>query len=318
MRFWLSLAVAISTAISTAFAQTADPLEGALGGGDPALSRSELALLDALKRNHPEDTETQTRPVVGLDNTVQYVFGTDDPTAICTPFDGCDVRLEAGERVNEASMGDPRWKVDVLFEGEPPFETPHVAIYPHTIGLKATLVIPTNRRTYHIRLISRSQSDDAPTTTKISFLYPEDLHSRFAAARARQQRALVARMPPQMTQPPLSAQQEPAPSSTISAAVFAYELRGRAPWKPVRVFNDGKWTYIDFPNAVEHTELPLPLELRTEGDLFHDDELVNLPSDYDPARRRMTIYKVFDRAFLIVGVGHNQVRVKITRLPPPR
>lgn len=317
MRFWLLLVVAISSAISTALAQ-ADPLEGALGGKDPTLSRSELALLDALKRNLPEDTETQTRPVVGLDNTVQYVFGTDDPTAICTPFDGCDVRLQPGELVHQASMGDPRWKVDILFEGEPPYETPHVTIHPHTIGLKATLVIPTNRRTYHIRLVSRSQSDDAPTTTKISFLYPEDLHNRLAAARVRQERALAARLPTQMQQQPLPTQQEPTPSANISTAVFAYELRGRAPWKPIRVFNDGKWTYIDFPHAVDHTELPLPLELRMEGDLFSEDELVNLPSDYDPARRRMTVYKVFDRAFLIVGVGRNQVRVKITRLPPGR
>jgi type IV secretion system protein VirB9 len=101
----------------------------------------------------------------------------------------------------------------------------------------------------------------------------------------------------------------------MSAAVFAYELHGRAPWKPVRVFNDGERTMIDFPGSVRHTELPTLLVLRTEGDLFHDDELVQVNTSYDPTRLRMTVDCVFDRAVLIAGVGHNQVRVKITRLP---
>ncbi len=292
----------------------ADPLEASLGGKDPSLSRDELALLDALKRNRPEDTETQTRPVVGLDNTVQFVFGMPDPTAICTPFEGCDIRLEPGELVHEASMADRRWQVDILFEGEAPLETPHVAIYPQDIGLKANLIIPTNRRTYHIRLISRAAAEDAPTTPKISFLYPEDIRSRFAAARARQEHARASVRAAQTLNRPAEAPTLPS----ISTAVFAYELRGRAPWKPLRVFNDGERTMIDFPPAVRNTELPSFLVLRTEGDLFHDDELVQVNTSYDPARLRMTVDCVFDRAVLIAGVGRNQVRVEITRLPANR
>ena len=311
MRLWISLTLfALVTPIAHA-----DPLEASLGGQDPALSRTELALLDALKRSRPEETETQTRPVVGVDDTVQFVFGMPDPTAICTPFEGCDIRLEAGEIVRDASMADRRWQTDLLFEGEAPNETPHVVIYPHDIGLKATLIIPTNRRTYHLHLISRSAAEGAPTTPKISFIYPEDIRARFAAARMRQEQARAAI---RAAEPPPAPATEPVARSSMTGAVFAYELRGRAPWKPIRVFNDGAWTMIDFPSAVNHTELPAPLEVRTEGDLFHDDELVILPSDYDPATRRMTIYKVFDRAFLIVGVGHNQVRVKITRLHAKR
>jgi type IV secretion system protein VirB9 len=292
----------------------ADPLEGALGGNDQPPTRAELALLDALKRNRPEDTETQTRPVVALDNTVQFVFGMPDPTAICTPFEGCDLRLEPGELVREASMADRRWQVDILFEGEAPNEVPHVVIYPHDIGLAAKLIIPTNRRTYHINLISRSASENAATTPKIAFLYPEDIHSRFASARAWQQHARVAN---QTRTPPSQPTAAPTKHS-IASVVFAYSLTGRAPWKPLRVFNDGAITLIDFPSAVRHTELPSLLVVRSDGDLLHEEELVMVNTDYDPEKRRMTVYSVFDRAYLIAGVGHNKVSVEITRLPSTR
>jgi len=291
----------------------ADPLEAMLGGTDPTLTREQVALLDALKRNVPEDTAVQTRPVIGVDNTVQYVFGGPDPTAICTPFEGCDLRLEPGEIVHEASIGDPRWRFDIIYEGEVPNETPHVTIYPTTIGLKGKITIPTNRRTYHIHVISRSPSDDTPTTTKISFLYPEDARARFAAARALQEGARVSARP--RTPPPLTAS-APAPRNTSPA--FGYKLDGRAPWKPIRVFNDGERTFLDFPDAVRNTELPTLLMVRTQGDLLHDDELVLLNTDWDPVARRMTAYRVFDRAILVAGVGRNQVRVIITRLPPRR
>ena len=293
----------------------ADPTEVSLGGKDQPPTRAELALLDALKHNRPEDTETQTRLVVALDNTVQFVYGQPDPTAICAPFEGCDLRLEAGELVREASMADRRWQVDILFEGEAPNETPHIVIYPQDIGLSAKLIIPTNRRTYHINLISRSASENAATTPKIAFLYPEDIHSRFAAARAWQQHAR-SEIPARPSHPmPLTA--SPTRQS-IASAVFAYALKGRAPWKPLRVFNDGAITLIDFPNAVQHTELPSLLVVRSDGDLLHEEELVLVNTDYDPERRRMTVYSVFDRAYLIAGVGHNKVSVEITRLAPKR
>lgn len=296
----------------------ADPLETLLGGKDPTLTRTELALLDAIKRNRPDETETQTRPVVGLDNTVQFVFGMPDPTAICTPFEGCDIRLEPGELVRDTSMADKRWLVDILFEGDAPNETPHVVVHPGDIGFRAMLVIATNRRTYHIHLISRIAAEGAVTTPKIAFIYPDNLRARFAQARARQEQArAVAGHMAQHAAPPQSETAGSA-SSSISSAVFAYELRGRAPWKPIRVFNDGERTMIDFPSAVRHTELPTLLVLRTEGDLFHDDELVQVNTSYDPTRLRLTVDCVFDRAVLIAGVGRNQVRVKITRLPSKR
>ena len=40
----------------------ADTIEASLGGTDQPPTPAELTLLDALKRNHPEATETQTRP----------------------------------------------------------------------------------------------------------------------------------------------------------------------------------------------------------------------------------------------------------------
>lgn len=98
----------------------------------------------------------------------------------------------------------------------------------------------------------------------------------------------------------------------------AYELQGRAPWKPIRVFNDGDRTMIDFPDAVRRTELPLLVLIRSEGGPVADDELVMVNTHYDPKARRMTVDSIVDQAVLFAGVGDDRVSVKIRRLPSER
>jgi type IV secretion system protein VirB9 len=82
----------------------------------------------------------------------------------------------------------------------------------------------------------------------------------------------------------------------------------------VRVFNDGEKTIIEMPAAMNHTETPTLLMLRSEGGLFSEDELVMV--NYRLEGRRFIVDCVFDRAVLLAGVGSNQLRVTITRLAP--
>lgn len=286
-------------------AQAQSTVESWLGGKDPSLTKEDLATLAVLERNRPDDAEPPSRPVLGRDNTLQYVFGGPDPTVFCAPFKGCDIRLQPGEVVRDPNIGDTRWFVDLLFEGVAPNETPHILVNPFDVGLDTTLVITTDRRTYHLHLVSHSSK----VTQKIAFIYPEDIRANFVAARARQERERAA------------AQQQVqrtafSDGTNLTDFVFAYDLAGRAPWKPLRVYNDGERTYIDFPQAVKHTELPTLLILRTEGDILNEDELVMVNTHYDPSRLRLSVDSVFDRAVLLAGVGRNQVRVVITRLPP--
>jgi type IV secretory pathway VirB9-like protein len=87
-----------------------------------------------------------------------------------------------------------------------------------------------------------------------------------------------------------------------------YAMEGQAPWKPVRVFNDGRRTYLDFPAALRDVEPP---SLFIDGDLSSTDELVQVNTSWDPRALRMTVDSVFQRAVLIAGVNRAHARVRI-------
>ena len=92
---------------------------------------------------------------------------------------------------------------------------------------------------------------------------------------------------------------------------FEYELSGTAPWKPVRVYNDGRKTIIELPGTMQQTEAPSLLVVRKEGGPFSDDETVIV--NYRVQGNRYIVDAVFDRAILIAGVGGSQDRITIAR-----
>jgi type IV secretion system protein VirB9 len=88
-------------------------------------------------------------------------------------------------------------------------------------------------------------------------------------------------------------------------------VAGSAPWKPVRVYNDGVKTIIQMPAAMVHTEAPTLLVVRRDGGLFTEAETVMV--NYRVQGDRYIVDSVFDKALLIAGVGSSQERVTITR-----
>ena len=46
---------------------------------------------------------------------------------------------------------------------------------------------------------------------------------------------------------------------------FRYRLEGDAPWKPVRVFDDGVRVYIQFPTGLAHGEAPPLFVIGSDG-----------------------------------------------------
>lgn len=93
---------------------------------------------------------------------------------------------------------------------------------------------------------------------------------------------------------------------------FGYEISGAAPWKPVRVFNDGVKTIIQMPPEMKQTESPSLLLVRDEGGLFSDPDtqIVNYRMQGD----RYIVDALFDKAILVAGVGGDQDKVTIRRL----
>ncbi|MDL2264642.1 TrbG/VirB9 family P-type conjugative transfer protein, partial [Synergistaceae bacterium OttesenSCG-928-I11] len=90
---------------------------------------------------------------------------------------------------------------------------------------------------------------------------------------------------------------------------LSYEIRGKDTlrWKPVRVWDDGVKTYIQFPKGSTGKSVEAPVFVVFE----HKKEvLVNYRTKND----MYVVDRVFDKGALIVGTGSHQDRVVITRL----
>ena len=200
--------------------------------------------------------------------------------------------------MNSVHLGDTaRWTLEPAITGSGPDEIQHVVIKPLDVGLETSLVITTNRRSYHLRLRSH-RSEFMP---RVGFSYPQQSPAQWAALR---NRAVQDR----------KAATIPETGEYLGNLDFGYALSGDDPrWKPVRVYNDGQKTIIEMPEAMAQTEAPTLLVVRKKGGLFSDDETVLV--NYRLQGRRYIVDSLFDRAILIAGVGSDQDRVTITREP---
>jgi type IV secretion system protein VirB9 len=110
-------------------------------------------------------------------------------------------------------------------------------VKPIAADLKTNLVITTDRRTYHLEL----ESTDETYMSALSWTYPEA--ELFAIAR-RNEDALSGS----------SILVDAGPS--FEKLNFRYRIEGRAPWKPLRAFDDGSKVYIQFGDALPKGEAP--------------------------------------------------------------
>ena len=92
---------------------------------------------------------------------------------------------------------------------------------------------------------------------------------------------------------------------------FAYSVSGDAPWKPVRVFNDGAKTIIQMPETMAQTEAPTLLAIREKGGLFADDEQVIV--NYRVQSNRYVVDGLPEKVILVAGVGSDQDKITIER-----
>jgi type IV secretion system protein VirB9 len=79
----------------------------------------------------------------------------------------------------------------------------------------------------------------------------------------------------------------------VSDLNFDYTMKGDASWKPLRVFDDGKKVFIQFPASVDQGELP-PLFIFSKES---DTQLVN----YRYQKNFYVVDRLFDKALLQLG-----------------
>ncbi len=263
----------------------------------PQLTPQERAAIDLAKKWQAANP-TGVKPVAGPDGSIKFLFGSQQPSIVCAVLQVCDIELQAGEQVNSIHLGDQaRWLVEPAVTGQGASEVQHLIVKPLDVGLETSLVVTTNRRTYHLRLRSHRR-DFMP---RVGFTYPEDALAKWDAIKSRESHALDIKRSRTM----------PETGEYLGNLDFAYSVDGSAAWKPLRVYNDGQKTIIQMPSIMAQTEAPTLLLLNREGGLFRDDETVMV--NYRLQGDRYIVDAVFDRAILIAGVGGSQSRVTISR-----
>ena len=259
---------------------------------NPTLSAQEKTALAIARR---WNSGAGIKPFAGPNGTVRFVFGAQQPSIVCAVLQVCDVALQAGELVNSIQLGDTaRWTVEPAVSGSGATEVMHLILKPMDVGLETSLIVTTNRRSYHLKL----RSHRTAYMPQVAFTYPEEALAQWEALKTR---AGVERQEKTL----------PQTGEYLGDLSFDYEIDGSVAWKPVRVFNDGRKTIIEMPQAMQQTESPSLLVVRKDGGLFTDDETVIV--NYRVQGNRYIVDTVFDKAILIAGVGRSQDRVTIQR-----
>lgn len=280
-----------------AFAQTPSGYPPALSGSDSVieylnpiavpLTEQEMRALNIAgdwNRNNID-------PVLASGGKLVYVHGASIPTIVASPMQVSDLELEPGEIIHEFMVGDSaRWMIDTGTVGNGASAITHVFIKPIDSGLDTSAVITTNRRVYHLRLVSQ-RSGHVPY---IGFVYADSM--RLQAANQQAQAARTAEWQ--------STTVDSGQRVDLSTLNFNYEVQGRASWRPERVYDDGQQMFIRLPAGGTSAEMPVLLVRRGSQDV-----LVN----YRVQDSAIIVDGIFDRVALIIGVGRDQEKVEVVR-----
>jgi len=214
-----------------------------------------LARANEAARQRPETTSfTQARQIYTYAPGAIYELYT-SPSFISA------ILLEPGETLGDVAAGDTsRWMVQETSAETGIDGRTIVLVKPQTTGLRTNIVLVTDRRTYTIEAIAQAGS---AYSAQIAWCYPAEEEARMAS---------------------------------VDQLHFGYRVRstrgGRPNWMPTRVFDDGRRTWIEMPEAVASSDLPPLFVITGEG-----AELVN----YRVQGRRYMVDRIFDVAELRLG-----------------
>jgi type IV secretion system protein VirB9 len=195
-----------------------------------------------------------------------------------------DIALQPGEALVSVAAGDTaRWVIGDTASGSGLALRTHVLVKPVAPGLRTNIVIATDRRIYHVEAISTPRTAMAA----ISWSYPADGLTVLRSA--------VAAVP------------DPVVAATVAVAAlnFDYRIEGdKASWRPVRVFDDGHQTFIEFPADLGDGEAPPLFVTAADG----KSALVN----YRVKGHYYVVDRLIAAAELRLGGKHQQI-VRIVR-----
>jgi type IV secretion system protein VirB9 len=201
--------------------------------------------------------------------------------AVTSPGFVTVIALAPGEKLITAAAGDTtRWIVQTVESGAGTSDQTLLLVKPRKPALQTNLVITTDQRIYTLDLTSTDQ----PTYhTMIAWNYPFGdlvmIRNQVADRQAQVQATIASGL-------------------DLSKANFNYLILRQKhsdppPWCPLRAFDDGQKTYIQFPPKVTVTEAPPLFVLGRKGDA----QLVN----YRVKGDWYIVDRLFDKAELRLG-----------------
>ena len=197
-----------------------------------------------------------------------------------------DIALQAGETLVAVAAGDTaRWVIGDTTSGTGTDKRTHILVKPFATGLATNLVVTTDRRSYHLQLTATSRTAMAA----LSWTYPAD--ELIALRKAAEQSAAAAPV---------------AEGLAVDNLHFNYAVSGDRPaWRPLRAFDDGRQTLVEFPASIAVGEAPPLFVIGPSGEA----ELVN----YRVRGRFYVIDRIFDVAELRLGTKKPEI-VRINRV----
>ncbi len=189
-------------------------------------------------------------------------------------------QVKSSSTPGPVAAGDTvRWLIGETESGNGASTRVHILIKPTQPDLVTNLVVNTDRRTYHLELRSGGKAYMA----SVSWTYPADQ--------------------PITPQRPTAAADAIAPVASgvdINALNFRYRIEGDdPPWRPLRVFDDERQVFIEFPRDTGQGEMPSLWIIGPSG----GGELVN----YRVEGHHMIVDRLFAAAELRLDGEHQQV-----------
>jgi P-type conjugative transfer protein TrbG len=261
------------------------PLSAARSSAPPTTGPAAVGAAKAAATRQPDSD--------GFLNAIQYYDYAPGVvySALTSPGFVTTLALAPGEKLFTAAAGDTtRWVVQSVDAGSGSSAQTLLLIKPRKGALQTNLVITTDQRVYTLDLASTDQ----PTYhTMIAWHYPFG-----DVVMIRNQWA------PQQAQAQADAKSTVAPGVDLSKANFNYLVVRQKnapapPWCPLRAFDDGRKTFIQFPPQAAVTEAPPLFVLGRKG----DTQLVN----YRVKGDWYIVDRLFDKAELRLGMSPQTV-----------
>jgi type IV secretion system protein VirB9 len=198
------------------------------------------------------------------------------------------ISLEVGETITNKASGDTeRWMIGDTTSGTGATLQTHILVKPYRAAIATNMVATTNRRVYLLSLRAAESAD--AFNSAVTWTHPQPLPNSGIKT----------------TKAPLAINGPLGRTADIETLNQNYRIKAgwsRPPWTPISVSDDGRQTFITFPESLGSTEAPPLFVIADNGEA----QLVNW-------RKQGNVY-VVDRVFQNAELRLGGAKPKLVRI----